>query len=248
VDKNHFTILIPSFNASPWLEENLKSVFYQNYNNFDIYYINDYSTDDTKSKVENYFNNLKFNGNKKTLIHNNFNKGKMNNLFYSIKNLREDTIIIILDGDDWLADLNVLKYLDDVYDEDTWMTNGSYRINPTEEIVRPKIDLNYWSGPIRKQSWEFSHLGTFRKKLFDKIKKKDLMNKDGVFYQTTSDQAIMWPMAELCGREHHKVIDKILYIYNRENPHADDLVHRVDQINTEKEIRNKNSYQQLASL
>jgi len=242
MNNNHFTILIPSFNSQAWAEKSLKSVFSQRYNNFDIYYIDDHSSDNTREVVERLFETLDFSGQNKTFVHNSFNKGKMSNVFYAMKELRDDTVVVMLDGDDWLHDENVLSFLNEAYDEDTWMTCGSYVTIPHGDIVKPNLAYDYWDGDIRKRNWEFSHLGTFRKALFDNIKKKDFMNKTGQFFSTTSDQAIMWPMAEMSGPEHFKAIEKVLYCYNLRNPISDHVAHRSDQLLTEHDIRNRKPY------
>ena len=238
---NHFTILVTSYNCESWVEKSLNSVYNQQYKNFDVIYIDDNSSDDTHKEALK-FNNLK-------TIRNTFNKGKMQNVCESMSFMRQDTIVVVLDGDDWLYDDLVLNKLNEVYSsEEVWMTNGSYIIEPTNQIVRPNIKSNYWSGNIRQKSWEFSHLGSFRKKLFDKIKKKDFMNSRGEYWNTTSDQAIMWPLAEMSGPEHHRSINDVLYVYNRLNPLSDDRVHRQDQLQTERIIRSLKPYKRLESL
>ena len=128
------------------------------------------------------------------------------------------------------------------------MTNGSYIVDPIGSVVSPKINQDYWNSNIRKKSWEFSHLGTFRKKLFSKIKRKHLMSKNGSWWATTSDQAIMWPMAEMCGPQHHRVIKDVLYVYNRLNPLSDDRIYREDQLLTERLIRSIKPYDRLEEL
>lgn len=243
MNKTHFTILIPTYNCEKWVHKNLSSALNQSYDKFDVFYIDDNSTDKTWQIVSEYNNdNLK-------KVRNSFNKGKMENVYYAVESMRDDTVVIILDGDDWLYDNNVLSYLNEVYtSNDIWMTNGSYVIEPTGHVIKPKINEYYWNGNIRQQSWEFSHLGSFKKELFSKVKRKDFMNKSGEFWSTTSDQAIMWPMAEMCGPEHHQAIDKILYVYNRLNPLSDDRIYREDQLLTEKIIRSKNPYSRLEKL
>jgi len=84
--------------------------------------------------------------------------------------------------------------------------------------------------------------------LFDKIKKKHLMNNSGQYWSTTSDQAIMWPMTEMAGPQHFRKIEKVLYVYNRTNPNSDDRVHRQDQLETEAIIRSKKPYDRLEKL
>lgn len=247
--KNHFTIIIPSYNCESWVDNNLGSVFSQNYDNYKVVYVDDASTDKTANKVKQYLLNNNISPEKISLIINPFNKGKMENIYYAIKESRDNTIVTILDGDDWLSSDKVLEILNQTYSsQDVWMTNGSYVVNTTGQVVSPQINANYWSGIIRKKSWEFSHLGTFRKKLFCKIKTKDLMNKQGEFWATTSDQAIMWPMAEMSGPEHFRVINEVLYVYNRTNPLSDDIANRQDQLLTESLIRNSRAYTKIQVL
>ena len=61
---------------------------------------------------------------------NSFNKGKMENVYNCIRKSKEGTIIIIVDGDDWLTNKHVLSLLNNVYKDDVWMTNGSYEVVP----------------------------------------------------------------------------------------------------------------------
>ena len=246
---NHFTVLITSYNVEKWVSQNLLSVLNQNYENFDVVYVDDCSKDATYDNAKAIIDKYGGHNCSIDLQRNSYNKGKMQNVFNVVKQSKENTIIIILDGDDWLANDSVLLHLNRVYSsDDIWMSNGSYVIEPTKEIVRPIIDSEYWQGSIRQKSWEFSHLGAFRKKLFCNIKTKDLMSKDGSFWSTTSEQAMMWPMAEMAGPDHFHVVNDVLYVYNRMNPLSDDMVNRNDQLTTEYIIRNKKPYPRLKSL
>jgi glycosyltransferase involved in cell wall biosynthesis len=246
---NHFTIIVTAYNVENWVDKNLNSAFGQNYKNYDLYYVDDCSTDKTSNLVKKYFSSKCFNGKDKKFIKKNFNYGKTKNLYDAMQNTLDNTIIVILDGDDWLSDSSVLKYLNNIYQNNNiWMTNGSYVINAGKQIVKPRINREYWVGNLRHKSWEFSHLGVFRKKLYSKIKIKDLMNKQGEFYVAANDQAMMWPMAEMSGPEHHKTINEVLYVYNRKNPNSIDRVNREEQLISEQEIRNKKPYEKLQNL
>ena len=155
---NHFTVLIPSYNVEKWVETNINSALNQKYQNYDIIYIDDCSSDNTFNVAETLLKDAQqkgFNG-KITVEKNSFNKGKMYNVYEAVHASRDNTIIVILDGDDWLVDENVLSYLNEVYESaDIWMTNGSYTIDPTGEVVKPRISDQYWQGSIRHKSWEF---------------------------------------------------------------------------------------------
>ena len=166
LNDNHFTVLVPAYNVEKWAERNISSVIEQDYTNYDIAFIDDCSTDKTFEIVENKLTNLPSKHFNLCLEKNSFNKGKMQNAYDSIHKAKDNTIIVILDGDDWFPNKNVLKYLNEVYNSsDVWMTNGSYIIEPTKQVISPKINETYWNGIIRHKSWEFSHLGTFKKRI-----------------------------------------------------------------------------------
>lgn len=242
----HFTVLVPAYNCEAWVENNLNAILNQKYENYSVIYIDDASTDHTAAKAEEVLVESKVDYN---FLLNSFNRGKAYNLYYYINEMvRDDSIVVIVDGDDWLCDENVLSYLNEQYHDNTWMTCGSYITTDTKSLVTPRINKDYWLGNIRQKSWEFSHLGSFRKSLFSKIKKKDFMDKQGNYLSTTSDQAMMWPMAEMSGPEHFRVVYKNLYVYNRSNPLSDDRAHRRDQLRTEQDIRSRAPYSALESI
>ena len=245
----HFTIIIPTYNSAEWVAKNLNSACTQDYEAYDIIYIDDASRDATAAAAKEYIHANPFTKGKFTLIENPFNKGKMENMYHAVRQAVDNTIIIVLDGDDWLAHDGVLKKLNKIYSTGpVWMTNGSYQEDPTNMVVKSGVNESYWDGNIRLKKWEFSHLGTFRKELFCKIKRKDLMNKKLEFWNTTSDQAMMWPMAEMASKEHFFPIHEPLYVYNFQNPLSDHCIKRKDQLDTEKHIRNSKPYQKLESL
>ena len=245
---NHFTIVIPSYNNEMWVDKCLSSAFRQDYDNYEVVYINDCSTDNTLEQAQNIFKqSVTPEGSK--VINNEFNKKALRNLSYSIANAREDTIIVTLDGDDWLASDKVLQTLDKVYSSgDIWMTAGSYIDNVAGRVSQPNINSNYWDGNVRMKPWTISHLRTFRRDLFMKIKNEDLLDDDGDFYKFTFDQAMMYPMAEMSGPEHFREIREVMYVYNRRNPISVDRVHRQEQLRIEKKIRFMQPYERIGSL
>lgn len=138
----------------------------------------------------------------------------------------DDEIILTLDGDDWLAHINVLNKLNDVYcDENVWMTYGQYRNYPGSEIgIAKQIPSEVIANnSFRQYDWCSSHLRTFYTWLFKQIKVDDL-KYDGKFMTSAWDATIMYPQLEMAGM-HSKFISDVLYIYNLENPLND---HKVD--------------------
>ena len=246
--KNHFTILVPAYNVEKWARKNITSIVEQEFDNYDMIYIDDASTDNTHNIVKKIFEDYSRPSHTFQLITNSFNKGKMWNVYDAINTMKDETIVVIVDGDDWLKDPYILQKLDKNYDPGVWITAGSYIEYPSQRIINPKISDTYWVGSIRKKSWEASHLLSFRKKLFNKIKKKDLMNKAGEWFATTSDQAMVWPMLEMSGPAHYRTINDVLYVYNRINPLSDDKTNRHDQLFTESMIRSLSPYSAIEVL
>lgn len=242
----HFTILIPAYNCEKWVERNLDSALKQKYNNYDIVYVDDCSTDNTLQIAKR----IQEKSSKKfTIVSNKENKKALYNLYENIKKSKDNSVIVTLDGDDFLANDLVLDYLNKVYTEnDCWLTAGSYVQNDNYRVVSPSVDNDYWNNNIRRMPWSFSHLRTFKKELFMKIKKQDLLDVDGEFYKCTFDRAMMYPMVEMAGKDRIVLIKKALYVYNRFNPLSVDRVHRNNQLRIEALLNNKPQYKRIDSL
>ena len=246
--KTHFTIIIPAYNCEQWVEWNLNSALRQDYEDsrFDIVYIDDCSSDNTRLVVDKI---LETSSKKIKVTSNAKNEKALYNLYTHIHSAKDGSVIITLDGDDAFAGTNVLEKLDKLYQNpDCWMTVGSYMQNDNYSVVSPVVSEGYWKQNIRKIPWSFSHLRTFRRELFCKIKKEDLLDLDGGFYKCTFDRAMMYPMVEMSGKDKVRLIGDVLYIYNRLNPISVDRVHRQDQLRIEQQISNKQPYQKIESL
>ena len=249
--KTHFTIVIPAYNVEKWARKNLTSALTQDYDNYDVYYVNDASTDNTKEIIEQTAKELsaETKANVK-IIHNYKNRKALSNIITCVRMAPKNSVIITLDGDDRLPHKNVLSTLEKIYrSSDVWITAGSYLDTLTAEIGPVRVNHNeFWKGNIRHKHWIFSHLRTFRKELFMKVDEKDMTDEDGEIYKYTFDQVMMYPMAEMAGPEHFKAVYDILYIYNRVNPLSVDKIHREDQLRIEQVIRSKQPYPRLESL
>ena len=184
----------------------------------------------------------------KILITNNDKKFALRNIVEAIDSIepQDDDIIILLDGDDWLPNDDVLNYLASAYEkEDILLTYGSYLEYPTGRIgIEPSEypDHVIKNNAFRKDQWRASHLRTFKYKLWKEVDKKDLLDEDGFYYKVAYDQAVMLPMLEMAG-EKIKYIDKPLCVYNRHNPLNVDKQKQEQQYNTMLKIREKDPYE-----
>ena len=242
---NHYKIIVPFYNVQDWIDKCVKSIKLQDYENYECYLIDDISTDKTSEIISELIKG-------DTRFHHIINKEKkyaLRNIYEAIEesgNSDED-IIVTLDGDDWFATKKALSTLNQKYnDNGCHITYGSYIEFPS--MIKGKFCQNIPSEIIKNRSyrryrWVSSHLRTFKRHLWNKIKRKDLLDDDGGFYRMTWDMAFMFPMLEIAGPMSLHIPD-ILYSYNRENPLNDDKVNHSLQLATEHKIRNKEPYQQ----
>ena len=247
-NKNHFTFVIPAYNCQDWVQKNVQSALDQDYDNFEVIYCDDASTDSTGTEL------AKFQDTRLSVVTNADNKKALHNIYHAVQQARDDTIIVLLDGDDWLPNNNVLNHLNELYNDDVWVTAGAYAEWPAGRVVPALyIPPHIWKENIRHLQIPnhpnlFSHMRTFRKKLFNNIKKEDLLGEDGQFYACTFDRALMYPMVEMAGPEHYLAVQDVLYVYNRQNPLSVDKVARDDQLRIEMEIRGKTPYERIERI
>ncbi len=249
-----FVVVVPSYNNEKWIKKNLSSILEQRYDNFRIIYINDASTDGTGLAAEKFFKehvlSIPYD-----LWNNSRNLGASENIYQAVMSCENDEIIVMVDGDDWLAHDHVLERLNEVYaDPDVWMTCGNHlqyipytfiKADAAGEIPKEILESNSLRAYVQIK-YPLSHLKTFYTALFKKVKFEDFQI-DGHFFDCTSDVAMMVPMAEMAG-PHYRHIRDILYIYNHVSPLNDDKILYDRQQECLKNICSRPPYQQLANL
>lgn len=247
IEKN-MVIVIPSYNNSLYYEANLNSVLSQKYTNFKVIYIDDCSPDGTGSLVQEYIEKYD-KDNRITLIKNTKRQGVMANRYYAIHSCVDSDIIATLDGDDWLAHDNVLKVINEQYqDPNVWITYGQYQKYPLgqkghcKQFEKEAVEKNSY----RNYPFLSSHLCSFYAWLFKLIKKEDLLYKDQ-FIAMATDVAIMLPMLEMAGGR-FKFIEETLYIYNRSNSINMFKLDSVFQKEMGAYIRSKERYEPLGDI
>lgn len=240
-----FVIVCPGYNNSKWYLKNLGSILSQKYDNYRVIYIDDCSTDGTGQLVEDYLKKHDSRGLVK-LIRNERRVGALENIYNAVHSCQDDEIIATVDADDWLKHSQVLNVLNSVYsDPNIWVAWSNYQDSHGRPGCSKAIPENIIkSNSYRHSNWCTSHLRTFRSFVFKNIKKEDLLQNDGRYYQMAWDLSFQIPMIEMA-QERTKFINQILYCYNTDNPINDDKVNRQLQINLEMEIRRKPKYNRL---
>lgn len=244
-----FAIIVPSYNNARWCVKNLTSIAEQQYPHFHLYYINDCSTDETPQLVKNFLNSSSLKE-RSTFIDNKERKGALANFYDVIHQIDPHTVIVCVDGDDWLAHPHVLQRVAQAYQNpQIWLTYGDFDSDPPglrgfcDEIpLHISKTLRF-----RIYPWVSSHLRTFYAKLFQRIRKEDLLH-EGAFFFMAADIATMFPMLEMASEGHFQFINEVLYIYNIQNSISDIKVDEAMQKRLSWIIRDKTVYEPVKNL
>ena len=177
--------------------------------------------------------------------------GPLANIDRMVRLCHPEEIVVLVDGDDFLAHAEVLTRLNTIYqDPDVWLTWGQFARVPqdsTEAFCAPIPSEVVSANAFRDFPFVSSHLRTFYAGLYQRISLADLTDEGGETYRIAGDVAQMFAMHELAG-PHGRFVAEVLYNYNRANPLNDDKLDRARQIRTENEIREKARYGRLSSL
>lgn len=244
----HLTIVTCSFNNALFAEHNIRSVAVQNGPPFRFIYVDDYSTDATADIVKKSLKQLP---SKITahFIQNTSRQGALANLYTAIHTLPPEEVVLILDGDDFLAHAEVVNILLSYYQKGAWLTYGSYLDFPQMSwgpFSCPLPEQTLKEGLVRSLPWVASAPRSFYAGLFHNIKKSDLQ-EDGAFLRVTYDAAIMFPLMEMA-QERAVFIPEPLYLYNTENILSDFQVQRENQFETFQRLQKLPRYPRLEKL
>ena len=241
-----FKIIVPFYNVENYISKCIQSVKLQNYDKFECFLVDDQSSDNSYEVAKLAIDeDSRFH-----LVRSSEKKYALGNIAKAIENAKcsDNDVIILLDGDDWLASTNVLSTLAETYDhEDCLLTYGSYVYDPygrrgVEPSKYPSEVIE--NNSFRKDRWRASHLRSFKYLIWDKLNHDDLKDAKGGYYKMAYDQAIMLPLLEMSA-ERSVYIEDTLYVYNKNNPLNVDKIKAQEQASTAQEIREKIKYERI---
>lgn len=229
---NKLAIIVTTYNPGvKYIDKCLSLIEKQTYKNFDVCIVDDASSrevEETYEVIEDYCkrNNWKF-------IKREENIGPLGGRIDAINGLNPDDedIIVSIDGDDELNNEYVFEKLNKIYQDDTLITFGNY-VNKdiyTGKLSKPRINCKKHNfnkliknNSFRHSKWIYTHLKTFKYKIYKKINHDDL-KRDGKYIKSATDLALMYPMLEMSdGR--FKCVQNVLYKYNRDHPESNNKV------------------------
>ena len=235
---HHFHIVSTQRNAGTHVLGCLNSVEYQKYpkHGYRHLVIDDDSTDDTPTIIEKWCTHHP--GHNVDLVKRSRRRGGTWNTLDGIRQAGSESIVVELNGDDWLPDPGVLSFLNKVYqDPEVWMTYNTQRestgvipfqLPPPREVRRIR--------GYRDHPWAASHLHTFRRRLFDHVPEEIMIDPDtGEHWVSADDIALYLWMLELAGN-HARHLWRITCLYNF-HEHTEYRLDREGQLDRERRIR-----------
>ena len=243
----HFKIVVTCRNAQDNIKKTIDTIKNQTYDNYECVISDDFSEDSTCDIVkEEIYGDPRF-----KLIKNNKQVFPCENTKRAIEacsDIKDEDIIFVLGGDDWLPSEIVLSRLNYHYNkEDCWCTFGSWKTQDGEkdpfymrDYEKSVKELN----DFRNAEWLASSPRTFKYFLWKKIVQEDLLDNDLEYYKQATDFAYFIPILEMSGHKSLYVKD-ILYVYNRSTPLNMDKIYPGKQLENEIKIRKKKRYKPL---
>jgi glycosyltransferase involved in cell wall biosynthesis len=160
-----------------------------------------------------------------------------------------DDVIVVLDGDDWLASTQALEVIASAYErDDCWATYGSWISNDPSHTGLPRGRWPAYAPDttnFRQAQWLGTAVRTWKKWLWDLIDDRDFRDSKGAYFRVTEDQASMLPILEMSGTPRARHIPDVLMIYNRTTPHACGKLHYKEMLANADYLRGRRPYSRL---
>ena len=174
-------VLTGFYNAEKYVQRSILSIMTQTYKDFTCYITSDRSTDNSINLIRQLIKNdprfiIVEDSDIKLYQTGNFDKVIRNN-----PNIKDDDVLVEVDGDDWLPDSYVFERINKLYeDKDVWIANGSFKYSSGQPgFSSPQKNFDN----LRNSVFTASHIRTWRAFLWRNIKEEDLRDEDGNYWQ-----------------------------------------------------------------
>jgi cellulose synthase/poly-beta-1,6-N-acetylglucosamine synthase-like glycosyltransferase len=232
LSQKSFVILITADNNAAYCEKTLISALSQNYPNFRIVYIDQESTDgswETVCRLADY----SLHPEKVTFLRSEKFVGSLARFYDAIHESKDEEILVIVDGNDFLAHENVLTKLNKIYSKPSiWMTYGNFLDYPSYKQIPVRckqIPKNVvFNNSFRSHEIQEMHLTSFYAGLFKQIRKEDLVYK-GRFLSMHDTPAYTIPLLEMAGK-HASFINDVLYLHTKSPTVSPDLLNHIKKL------------------
>jgi len=248
-DEKSIAIITPVYNAEAYIERCIRSVAAQDYTDYHMYIIDDYSTDNTVKVAKETINSLpQWQRWHFTLLQNEENLGAVANHYDTIKQLITEQYIMLLDGDDSLVnDPTIFHMYNNLYHEGAEFTYGSCwsmadNIPLIAQEYPPEIKANKFYRSYRfNWNMPYTHLRTFKSSLVKNLTKEDLQI-DGKWPRAGGDTSLFYYLIERADPNKVVCVTDIVVNYNDLNPINDYKVHAEEQNKTAAKVLNTSPF------
>ena len=223
-------------NNGQYLENHIKSVQSQTHRNFEHIILDDASTDNSLEILQRLYV-------KETTIP----IIRQTRVFSVVNHITgfkvcSGDIVVLLDGDDYFYDNNVLSYLVERYkDTNCLATYGSWVHNPnSKQTFRMGKHPTSLAEDVRSFNtpWAFTHLRTFRRELISVIPMMDVFDVTGEPYKYASDVVLLTGIYEYALKMKRVLyIDTPMVIYNSDTGSNDYIVAGSEQALTVQKVK-----------
>jgi len=248
-DEKSIAVITPVYNAEAYIERCIRSVAAQDYTDYHMYIIDDYSTDNTVKVARETINSLpQWQRWHFTVLQNEENLGAVANHYDTIKQLITEQYIMLLDGDDSLVnDPTIFHMYNNLYHEDAEFTYGSCwsmadNIPLIAQEYPPEIKANKFYRSYRfNWNMPYTHLRTFKSSLVKNLTKEDLQI-DGKWPRAGGDTSLFYYLIERADPNKVVCVTDIVVNYNDLNPLNDYKVNAEEQNKTAAKILNNSPF------
>jgi glycosyltransferase involved in cell wall biosynthesis len=237
--QRRIVVVSPFRNAEKYLEKHIKSVASQNYDNYTHILIDDFSDDNSqnfaKSIIEKHDTEIV---DKYVILKNSVNAGAIRNQIEAINQyVKDDDIVILLDGDDWLINNpNIFHYYNDIYDQGYEFTYGSmWSLVDNIPLIAQDYPSEVKNDKLYRShhfNWKipYTHLRTFlgiHGKNIDQNVFKDPITKE--WMKSGADNPLFYETIERVDPSKIYCNKEIVCVYNDNNPLNDYKVNKDEQ-------------------
>jgi glycosyltransferase involved in cell wall biosynthesis len=228
-NQNRIVVITPMYNAEQYIEKCIESVISQDYDNWEMFIIDDASTD------RSYAAALQFKSKQINIVSNKENHGAVFNQLTTMRLVCNDNdIVMLLDGDDSLVNDNqIFHKINNAYVNGADFTYGSCwsMIDNIPLVSQPYPKEVIESGKFREHlfNWNmpYTHLRTFKYKLIKHCPNDYFQDDEGKWYKAGGDGSVFYSAIENAEKIH--VFQDIIYNYNDASPINDYKVNGEEQ-------------------
>jgi len=236
-------VISPLYNAQDYVERCITSVAAQNYDNYEHWLIDDASTDDSYHVIQQTIAGLPETiKNKFRVIRNAGNIGAGYNYITNIRLQDPDSIVIMLDGDDWLINQpDVFDYYNRLHRDYDFTYGSCWSVVDSIPLITqpyPPLIKENKSYKDYRFNWNipYTHLRTLKPFLLQDVADSEFQDSDGNWYRAGNDVPIFYAGIANADPARVYAVSDIVSNYNDASPLNDYKINREAQDKTISDI------------